>query len=125
MLIEARGGASRCFSAPQSPICCSLSVTLSQTLDDARRCSAPPTRAARRSNRLLCVLTVCLCTCMGSCLVAAVCRSKGGDGRGERGRGGRLFEVTEIATTDDKMLMEEMVNNITWTSTGARQTDLF
>ena len=37
---------------------------------------------------------------------------------------GRLFEVTEIATTDDKMLMEEMLNNITWTSTGARQTDL-
>ena len=38
---------------------------------------------------------------------------------------GVFFEVTEIATTDDKMLMEEMVNNINWTSTGARQTDIF
>ena len=54
----------------------------------------------------------------------AVRRCKGGDAGAERGRGGRLFEVTEIATTDDKMLMEEMVNNITWTSTGARQTDI-
>ena len=58
-------------------------------------------------------------------MVAAVRRCKGGDGRGERGRGARLFRVTEIATTDDKMLMEETLNNITWKSTGARQTDLF
>ncbi len=57
-------------------------------------------------------------------MVAAVRRCKGGDGRGEKGRGGRLFEVTDIATTDDKMLMQEMLNNITWTSTGARQTDI-
>ena len=56
-------------------------------------------------------------------MVAAV-RRKGGDGRGERGRAGRLFEVTEIVTTDDKMLMEEMLNNIIWTYTGARQTDI-
>ena len=57
-------------------------------------------------------------------MVAAVRRCKGGDGRGEQGRGGRLFEVTGIATTDDKMLMQGMLNNITCTSTGARQTDL-
>ena len=44
-------------------------------------------------------------------MVAAVRRCKGGDGRGERGRCERLFEVTEIATTDDKMLMDEMLNN--------------
>ena len=124
MLIEVRGGAIRCFSAPQGPICFSPSVTLSLSLEDARHCSAPPPRAARRSIRLLCVLTVFLLTHTGSCLVAAVRRCKGGDGRGEKGRGGRLFEVTDIATTDDKMLMQEMLNNITWTSTGARQTDI-
>ena len=112
MLIEVRGGASRCFSAPKSPICCSLSVTLSQPLDDARRCSAPPPRAARRSNRLLCDLAVCLPSRAGGCVILPVRRCKGGDRGGERSRGGRLFEVTEIATTDDKMLMEEMVNNI-------------
>ena len=55
----------------------------------------------------------------------AVRRCKGGDGGAERSRGGRLFEVTEIETTGDKMLMEEMLNNITWTSTGAVQTDIF
>ena len=57
-------------------------------------------------------------------MVAAVRRCTGGDGRGERGRAGRLFEVTEIVTTDIKMLMEEMLNNIIWTYTGERQTDI-
>ena len=56
-------------------------------------------------------------------MVAAV-RRKGGDGRGERGRAGRLFEVTEIVTTDIKMLMEEMLNNIILTYTGAMQKDI-
>ena len=37
---------------------------------------------------------------------------------------GVSFEVTEIATTDGKILMEEMLNNIIWTSTGAKHTDL-
>ena len=99
MRIELRGGAIRCFSAPHRPICFSPSLVLRQPLDDARRCSAPPPRAARRSNRLLCELTVCLPARTGSCLVAAVRRWKGGDGRGERGRARHLFEVTEIATT--------------------------
>ena len=38
-------------------------------------------------------------------------------------RGGRLFEVTEIATTGDKMPMEEMLNDTTWCSTGVLQTE--
>ena len=42
---------------------------------------------------------------------------------GERGRGGRLFDVTEIATTDDKMPREEVLNNIAWCSTGVLQTE--
>ena len=53
----------------------------------------------------------------------AVRRCKGGDGGAERSRGGRLFEVTEITTTDDKTLMEEMMNNIAWCSTGIIQTE--
>ena len=56
-------------------------------------------------------------------MVAAVRRCKGGDGRGERGRH-RLFEVTEIATTDDTMPMEEVLSNTAWTYTGAMQTKL-
>ena len=36
-------------------------------------------------------------------------------------RGGRLFEVTEIATTGDKMLMEEVLSNTGWTSADAEQ----
>ena len=60
-----------------------------------------------------------------SCVVLAVRRCKGGDGGAERSRGGRLFEVTEIATTDDKMPMEEMLKNIAWCSTGVLQTETF
>jgi hypothetical protein len=40
--------------------------------------------------------------------VVLAARRLGGGGRGINGScDGRLFEVTEIATTDDKMLMEE------------------
>ena len=66
----------------------------------AERCVSPPCapavppRPACRSIRPLCVLTVCLLTRASICLVVAVRRCKGGDGRGERGRCGRLFEVT-------------------------------
>ena len=82
----------------------------------ARRRRLPRLRRAQQAvqSGLLCILTVYLPTHTGSCLVAAVRRCKGGDGRGERGRARHLFEVTEIATTDDKMLMEEMLNNTTW-----------
>ena len=38
-------------------------------------------------------------------------------------RGGRLFEVTEIATTGDKMLMEEMLNDTSWCSMGVLRTE--
>jgi hypothetical protein len=50
--------------------------------------------------------------------------ARGGDRGGERGCGGRLFEVTEIATTDDKMPREEVLNNIAWCSTGVPQTEI-
>ena len=71
-----------------------------------------------------CVLTAYLPTCAASCLVAAVRRCKGGDGRGERGRCGRLFEATKIATTDDKMLVETVLNNTVWTSADAERISL-
>ena len=112
MLIGVRGAASRCFSAPPSPIHCSLSLPSASPVTMRAAALRPPKRAARRSNRLLCVLTVCLPTRACSCVVLDVRRCKGGDGGAERGRGGRLFEVTEISTTDDKMPMEEMLNNI-------------
>ena len=124
MRIELRGGAIRCFSAPHRPICFSPSLVLRQPLDDARRCSAPPPRAARRSNRLLCDLAVCLPSRAGSCVILPVRRCKGGDRGGERSRGGRLFEVTEIATTDDKMLMKKALNNTGWTSADAERISL-
>ena len=122
MCAAARSGAFQRHTARSASLPSSLSASL---LDDARRCSAPPPRAARRSNRLLCVLTVCLHARAGSCVVLAVRRCKGGDGGAERSRGGRLFEVTEIATTDDKMPMEEMLKNIAWCSTGVLQTETF
>ena len=100
-----------------------LLVRFSFTLLVPTARSAPPPRAAGRSIRLLCVLTAYLPTCAGSCVVAAVRRWKGADGGGERGRAGRLFEATEIATTDDRMLMDKALNSIVWTSAGARQTD--
>ena len=39
-------------------------------------------------------------------------------------RGGRLFEVTEIATTGDKMLIEEVLSNTGWTSADAERIGL-
>ena len=35
------------------------------------------------------------------------------DARSERGRGGRLVEAIDIATMEDKMLMEEVLSNTT------------
>ena len=108
------------------PVACAtiLLVYFSFTLLVPTARSAPPPRAAYRSIRLLCVLAAYLPTCAASCLVAAVRRCKGGDGGGERGRCGRLFEVTEIATTGDKMLMEMALNNTGWTSADAERISL-
>ena len=39
-------------------------------------------------------------------------------------RGGRLFEVTEIVTTGDKMPMEEMLSDTGWTSADAERIGL-
>ena len=110
MLADVRFVSRPVLSAPQT-----RSASLPRHL--LRCCSSappPPSPApprARPFDPACCVekLTV-FCPCAGSCLVAAVRRCKGGDGRGERGRCGCLF-VTEIARTDDKMLMDEMLNN--------------
>ena len=58
------------------------------------------------------------------CVVLAVCRSSGRDRRGARGRGGRLLEVIEIATMEDKMLKEKELSNIGWTSAADIHTDM-
>ena len=123
MRIGVRVGAIRCFSAPQ-PRSASLPRRLRCHCSSVPLPAPPaPARAACRSIRLLCGSADRLSTRACSCVVLAVRRCKGGDGRGERGRGGRLFEVTEIATTDNKMLMEEMTNNIAWCSMGIFQTE--
>lgn len=46
-------------------------------------------------------------------------RSSGGDRGGARGCGGRAVEATEIASRNDKILMEKVLNNTGWTSAGA------
>ena len=46
---------------------------------------------------------------------------QGAETGGERGSGGRLLEVTEIATTDEKMPREEVLNNTGWTSADAER----
>ena len=102
-VVETRGATDPVACATILLVCFSFSLLV----PTAR--SAPPPRAACRSIRLLCVLTAYLPTCAASCLVAAVHRCKGGDGRGERGRCGRVFEATKIATTDDKMLVETVL----------------
>ena len=56
-------------------------------------------------------------------MVLVVCRSRGGDRRGARGRGGRLLEAIEIATMEDKMLREKELSDIGRTSAGDFQTD--
>ena len=122
MLIGVRGAASRCFSAPPSPIHCSPSL-FAASVPQGLAPPPWPRCAAGRSIRPLRVLTLCLPTRAYSCVVLDVRRCKGGDGGAERGRGGRLFEVTEISMTDDKMLMEEMVTSIAWFSTGVMQTE--
>ena len=79
-VVETRGATDPVACATILLVCFSFSLLV----PTAR--SAPPPRAACRSIRLLCVLTAYLPTCAASCLVAAVRRCKGGDGRGERGR---------------------------------------
>ena len=122
MRIGVRGGAIRCFSAPQ-PRSASLRAASAVTAR-ARRCppSPAPARAAGRSIRPLCGSAVCLSTRAARCVVLAVRRSRGGPAGGERGRGGRLLEITEIATMEDKMLIKEVLINTGWTSAETEQT---
>ena len=113
MLIGVRGAASRCFSAPPSPIHCSPSL-FAASVPQGLAPPPWPRCAAGRSIQPLRGPADSLCPHTSARCVCGWRAGKGGDGRGERGRGGHLFEVTEIATTDDKMLMEEMLNNTTW-----------
>ena len=48
---------------------------------------------------------------------------KGGERGCERGRGGRLFEAIDIATTEVKMPKDKALTNIGWTSAADFQTD--
>ena len=101
-----------------------LSLAASAVTARARRCqpSPAPARAAGRSIRLLCGSVVRLQPAAARCVVAVVRRARGGDRRGARGRGGRLLEITEIATMEDKMLTKEVLINTGWTSAESEQT---
>ena len=123
MRIEVRGSAIRCFSAPHRQIC-SSPVQPPPLFLHATTTSAAPPRAACRSIRLLCGSADRLSTHAGSRVILAVRRWKRGDGGGEQGHDGRLLEAIEIATMEDKDLVEEALNNNIWTSSGARQTNL-
>ena len=58
-----------------------------------------------------------------SCHVLAA-RRLGGGSSGDKGScDGRLFEATEIATMDDNMLMEKLLDNSGRPSTAVIQTD--
>ena len=61
---------------------------------------------------------------MSAACVCGWCTGKGEERVGERGYRGRPFEVIEIATTEDKMLKEKVLDNIGWTFTWATQMRL-
>ena len=90
-----------------------LSLATSAVTALARDCPPSPTpaRAAGRSIRPLCGSADRLSAHAGSCVILNVRRRKRGDGGGELGRDGRPLEATDIATTDDKMPTEEVLND--------------
>ena len=113
--------------ASKRPIFSVLAAAPIPPLAPGRR---PPTpvpplpRAARRSIRLLCGSVVQLRQSAARCVVLTVCRSRGRDRRGARGRGGLHFEAIEIATMEVKMLKEKELSNIGWTSAADIHTDM-
>ena len=115
-------GAIRCFSAPQPRSASLLRVhSLPLQLLAAARSASCCVQQAVRSG-LLRGRVVCLFPRTCRCVVLAVRRVKGGDGGSDHGLRVRLLEATDIATMDDKMLMEEAPSNAGWTSTGFMHT---
>ena len=85
--------------------------------------SLPPPRRAQqavRSGRCADLLSVCLPARLA--VLFWLFAGQGADRGGERGRGGRLLEITEIATMEDKMLIKEVLSNTSGTSAEAEQT---
>ena len=123
MLIEVRGGRSRYFSVPQSPIYCSLSSP--PLLCSSAPAPPPPPGRTQQAVRLglLCESTDCSCPCTSARCVCGWRAGKGEDGESKRGLGGRLLEATDIATKDNKMLKEEVLSNTAWSSTTIMRTD--
>ena len=99
------------FSAATS-ICCSPSPPPLSLLERAAARLPPPRRAqqAVRSGRCADLLSVCLTARLA--VLFWLFAGQGADRGGERGRGGRLLEITEItATMEDKMLIKEVLIN--------------
>ena len=76
----------------------------------------PPPRAAHRSIRCWCGVHAVLSPFTSAACVCGWPAGKGGERGCERGRGGRQFEVIEITTTEDKMLIKEVLSNTGGTS---------
>ena len=117
MRIGVRVGAIRCFSAPQP-----RSASLPRRL--RCYCSSAPLPAFPRPgarSRPFDPAAVRIC-----CPFVSHCGSLCGFGclqvKGQRRLRGREFELTEIATTEDKMPMEEVLSNTSGTSAEAEQT---
>ena len=123
------GNADRCaicrepvlFSAATS-ICFSPSPPPLSLLERTAASLPPPRRAqqAVRSGRCADRLSVCLPARLA--VLFWLFAGQGADRGGERGRGGRLLEITEItAAMEDKMLMEEVLGKTCWTSADAER----
>ena len=112
MRIGVRGGAIRCFSAPQ-PRSASLPRRLRCHCSSVPLPAFPRPGARSRPFDPAAVRICCLFVYpRGSLRCFGCSQVKGADRAGERGRGGRLVEVTEItATMEDKMLIKEVLIN--------------
>ena len=111
------------FSAATS-ICFSPSLPPLSLLERAAARLPPPRRAqqAVRSGRCADLLSFRLPARLA--VLFWLFAGQGADRGGERCRGGRLLEITEItATMEDKMLMEKVLNNTCRTCTAAIQME--
>ena len=110
MRIGVRGGAIRCFSAPQ-PRSASLPRHLRCHCSSAPLPAFPRPGARSRPFDPAAVRICCLFVARLAVLFWLFA-GQGADRGGERGRGGRLLEITEItATMEDKMLIKEVLIN--------------
>ena len=109
------------FSAATS-ICFSPSPPPLSLLERATARLPPPRRAQQAVRSGRCAVQPSICLPARLAVLFWLFAGQGADRGGERGRGGRLLEITEIATVEDKMLIKEVLINTGWTSAETEQT---